>query len=158
MTSKIRHYEDRDLEQLLEVWEAASELAHPFLTAEFQAMVRESIANVYLVKAETWVFEDNSHVVGFIALIGSEVGAIFVQPERQKLGIGRQLMDKAVQLRSELEVEVFVANSIGRAFYDRYGFVPLEVTHHEPTGQDVLRMRFPAKEKAARHGVAGRKT
>jgi putative acetyltransferase len=51
-------------------------------------------------------------------------------------------MDKAAELRGDLEVEVFAANEIGRAFYDRYGFRFLDRTRHEPTGQDLLRLRF----------------
>ncbi|NQV23929.1 MAG: hypothetical protein HQ518_06130 [Rhodopirellula sp.] len=51
-------------------------------------------------------------------------------------------MDKAKELRGELEVEVFAASSIGRAFYAKYGFTPIEELVHEPTGQEVLRRRL----------------
>jgi hypothetical protein len=37
-------------------------------------------------------------------------------------------MDRAKQLREELEVEVFVENTIGRAFYAEYGFQPMATT------------------------------
>jgi putative acetyltransferase len=83
-------------------------------------------------------------VVGFIALIGNEVGAIFVQPSHHRTGVGHRLMDTARELRGELEVEVFVANTIGRAFYAKYGFEAVEEQAHEATGQEVLRLRLPA--------------
>ena len=51
-------------------------------------------------------------------------------------------MDKAQALHGDLEVEVFKANSIGRKFYSTYGFEQLEEKSHEPTGQQVLRLRF----------------
>jgi putative acetyltransferase len=53
-------------------------------------------------------------------------------------------MDKAHALHGDLEVEVFKENTIGRAFYLRYGFEFLEQKLHEPTGQQVLRLRFKA--------------
>ena len=140
----IRRYEDRDLEDILTAWAAASEIAHPFLTKEFLAQERENIPNVYLPNAETWVYEDNRTVVGFVALIGNEVGAIFVHPEHHRNGIGQRLMDKARKVRHELEVEVFTANSIGRAFYAKYGFELIEEKIHAPTGQDLLRLRLSA--------------
>ena len=121
---------------------AASRIAHPFLPDEFLASERKNIANLYLPNAETWVFEADGRVVGFIALIGSEVGAIFVHPSHQKLEIGQRLMDKAREIRGELEVEVFTANSIGRSFYAKYGFVLIEEKVHEPSGQDVMRLRL----------------
>lgn len=138
----IRPYQEQDLNALLDTWSAASEIAHPFLSDEFLASERENIPNLYLPNAETWVFEKQGKVVGFIALIGNEVGAIFVHPHHQKSGIGRSLMDHAVERQGTLEVEVFQANLIGRAFYERYGFVMLEQKHHEPTQQQVLRLRL----------------
>ena len=142
----IRQYRDQDLDDLLAAWAAASEIAHPFLTQDFIALERENIPNLYLPNAETWVFEDEGRVVGFVALLGIEVGAIFVHPSHQRRGVGRQLMDKAKELRGELVVEVFKANSIGRAFYAKYGFEIVAKKFHEQTGFDLLRLRLPSSE------------
>jgi putative acetyltransferase len=105
---------------------------------------RYNIPNVYLPNAETWVAELDSKVIGFIALIGSEVGALFVEPDFHGTGIGRALMDRAQELRGDLEVEVFQSNSIGRNFYSRYGFLPLTETIHEETGNRILRLKYTA--------------
>ena len=141
-TTVIRTYRPADCEELLEVWAAASAVAHPFLDESFLEEERWNIRNVYLPKTETWVWEADGQVVGFIALLGNEVGAIFVDPRFHGTGIGRALMDHARTLHGELEVEVFKENAIGRAFYDRYGFVPMMEKVHEPTGQEVLRLRL----------------
>ncbi len=138
----IRKFEQADLNDLLDTWEAASEIAHPFLSPQFMAAERENIPNVYLPHAETWVYEDGERVVGFVALIGNEVGAIFVRPSHQRQGVGKALMDKARELRGKLDVEVFAANQIGRAFYERYGFVHVQDKVHEPTGLDLLRLQL----------------
>ena len=138
----IRQYEGQDLQDLLTAWAAASEIAHPFLTEDFLASERENIPNLYLPNAETWVYEADGRVVGFVALIGNEVGAIFVHPSHQRMGVGNDLMDKAKELRGGLEVEVFVKNDIGRAFYAKYGFTPIQEKVHDQTGFDLLRLRF----------------
>jgi putative acetyltransferase len=138
----IRKYRDQDLDDLLAAWASASEIAHPFLTQEFLALERENIPNLYLPNAETWVFDDGERVVGFVALLGNEVGAIFVHPSQQRRGVGQQLMDKARELRGELVVEVFKANTIGCAFYAKYGFEAIAEKVHEQTGFDLLRLRL----------------
>ncbi len=51
-------------------------------------------------------------------------------------------MDKAVALRGNLFLDVFKENSIGRAFYDRYGFRTTREHFHEQTGNALLRMEF----------------
>jgi putative acetyltransferase len=138
----IRLYRAADLDQLLDTWATASAVAHPFLSADFLAAERENIPNVYLPIAETWVYEQGGRVVGFLALIGNEVGAVFVHPDSQRHGIGRALMDHARARRPELEVDVFAANAIGQAFYSRYGFQLVERKVHEETGFDMLRLRL----------------
>jgi putative acetyltransferase len=56
-------------------------VVHPFLSADFLDEERVSIPNVYLPKAETWVWETDGRVIGFISLLGNEVGALFVHPD-----------------------------------------------------------------------------
>lgn len=139
----IREYVEQDLAELLSLWEAASAIAHPFLSQEFIASERENIVNIYLPNTETWIAEEDGLVVGFISLMGNEVGGIFISPNYQRKGIGRELMDQARSRRGELMVEVFAANNIGRDFYDKYGFELVEQKVHEPTGFDVLLLRLP---------------
>lgn len=138
----IRKYNAEDLAELLDVWYDASQIAHPFLTRDFLDQERRNVIQKYLPIAETWVFEEEGQVVGFIALIGNEVGGIFVTPRRHGQGIGRALMDHARASRSHLDVEVFEANEIGRAFYHAYGFKVIRPVVHEETGEPVLRLRL----------------
>ncbi len=113
---------------------------------EFIAQERINVAEKYMPNTDTWVAELEGEVKGFIALMGNEVGAIFIQPELHGQGLGKALMDKAQELHGDLEVEVFKENSIGRNFYSRYGFESIEEKLHEPTGQQVLRLKFTANK------------
>jgi len=122
----IRQYKDSDLDGVISSYENASKLAHPFLDEDFIAQVKKDIPEKYLPIADTWVVEISGNVVGFISIIGNEVGALFLQPSYHGQGAGKALMDKAVELYGELEVEVFVDNPIGRKFYSQYGFQLLE--------------------------------
>lgn len=140
----IRRYQPADCEDVLTVWAKASALAHPFLSEEFLETERHNIPNVYLPNAETWVWVVDEQVVGFISLLGNEVGAIFVDPALQRSGIGRALMDRARALRGELEVEVFERNLQGRAFYAKLGFERMHQKIHDQTGFEVLRLRLAA--------------
>ena len=138
----IRPYADSDLEQLLDVWYRASLVAHPFLSEEFLANERNTIAEQWIPLADTTVHELDGRVAGFLSLIGDEVGAIFVDPEHQRRGIGRALMDTARAARPHLALSVFEANSIGRAFYAASGFEFVERRFSEETGQYELRLRL----------------
>jgi len=140
----IRKYNASDLDALLEAWEAATKLAHPFLSETFLESERDNIPNLYLPNADTWVWETEGRVVGFIALLGNEIGGLFLAPKFHGQGIGRAMVDHARQLKGRLEVEVFQANTIGRTFYDKYGFQQISQSIHEATAQPVLRLAIAA--------------
>ncbi len=138
----IRKYDTDDLAELLDVWYDASQIAHPFWTRDLFEQERRDISQEFLPIAETWVFEREGRVVGFISLLGNEVGGIFVTPTRHGQGIGRALMDHARASRDHLKLEVFEANEIGRAFYDAYGFAVVGERLDEKTGLRLLRLHL----------------
>lgn len=138
----IRRYQDGDLDAVLAVWHRAFRIAHPFLDDAFLTRERHAIATVHLATAETWVYLRDGRVLGFIAMVGQEIGGLFVDPTVQGRGIGRALVDHARERWSPLDVEVFSSNRIGRRFYDRYGFKEVGQRVHEETGQVVLRLRI----------------
>lgn len=138
----IRPYNDDDLGELTDVWYRASLIAHSFLSGEFFETERRLIATQWIPNAETWVYETDGRVVGFIAMVGNEVGGIFVDPEHQGRGVGRALMDSARGARPFLELDVFEANSIGRRFYAANGFEVVGRGVNESTGHPELRLRL----------------
>ena len=138
----IREYEKKDLEELLDAWYFASKVAHPFVSEDFLEQERKNIVTVHLPNAETWVYEQNGAVIGFIALIGNEVGAIFLDPKFHGKGIGRALMDHARSLREVLELDVFKDNVIGRNFYKKYGFIEEYEHIHKESGFMQLRLKL----------------
>jgi putative acetyltransferase len=142
MNATIRHYHPSDLNAVLDSWEVATRLAHKFMTDDFIAQERKNTEDIYLPNTDTWVAEVDVGVVGFIALMGNEVGALFLQPSWHGKGIGKALMDKARELHGELEVAVFKENVIGHRFYSKYGFKFINESLHQPTGQQITRLRY----------------
>lgn len=138
----IRPYHDNDADAVGATWRAASDLAHPFLTKEFQDEEAGNVRNVYPNFAKIWVKELDGAIVGFIAVIETEIGAIFVAPDHHGKGCGRELMDFAVQKYRDVTLDVFEKNKIGRRFYDAYGFKQVDAYVHEPTGQMTLKLAY----------------
>jgi putative acetyltransferase len=138
----IRRHEISDIDDIMDVWYQASTLAHPFLDPAFVEKVKKDMREIYIPGSETWVYEEMGNVTGFIGMQGNEIGGLFVRPDQHSKGIGTQLVNFIIEFHSELEVEVFKDNDIGRAFYDKYGFKVIEESVHEETGFELLRMKF----------------
>ncbi|XP_070566979.1 peptidyl-lysine N-acetyltransferase YiaC-like [Ptychodera flava] len=84
-----------------------------------------------LPKWEKHVAVSGTQLVGYIALEGNFVNGLFVLPEFQGRGIGRRLLDRAVQIHGPLRVSVYSNNTKATEFYEKYGFEGIE-ERHEP--------------------------
>ena len=137
----IRKHVANDLEQILNVWDESSILAHPFLNSTFIEKVKTAMRKIYIPNSETWVYENDLGILGFISMIDNEIGGLFVLPQNQSTGIGTKLVNYVSKFNEKLEVEVFEKNEIGRAFYNKYGFNLIKEFTHDESEEKVLRLR-----------------
>lgn len=116
-----------------------------------QAMTGEDRPRLY-------VAVEGGAVVGFCAVAApsrgddgeedvGEIGAIYVDPDVWRTGVGRALMDLALKdLRADgwrsVKLWVLAENRQAREFYARYGFEPdgAQMTH-EASGSTEVRLR-----------------
>lgn len=136
----IRKIENTDIPALIVIWDKAASIAHHFLSDEFHQMVKEAMEEMYLPNSETWIYSENDKALGFVSMMGNEIGGLFVDPDHQGKGIGAQLVSYVSEMHPTLEVEVFEANKIGLPFYEKQGFKTLKTFVHEPTDENVIRM------------------
>ncbi len=132
-----------DIERLSGIWLEASLKAHPFVGEPRLVEQRQLIEDEYLPKSETWVACHAGEAIGFVSLLDSHVGGIFVAPDRQGMGVGRMLIAHALQRKGQLSLEVYTANEQAIRFYESLGF-------SEVSRRDVDDFGFPF-ENAALH-------
>ena len=139
----IRPYDFSDRDRLLEIWHQASRVGHPFLSARDLEEQKALVRDVYLPQAETWVALDAGTIVGFIGLLGSFVGGLFVDPSSQKLGVGRSLVEHAAAIKGELEVEVYALNQGALHFYRKLAFADVARRPTDDQGRplEIMRLR-----------------
>ncbi len=142
----IREYTTNDTDALIAIWDKAEAEAHPFLPQSVRDQVRKDMRNIYLPNAETWVLEQDGQPFGFIAMVGTEIGGLFLDPAQQGKGMGRQMVDHVVGIKGPLTVEVFKDNKIGLPFYERYGFVHTEDGKFEASGHSTFKMAMPTAD------------
>ncbi len=141
----IRKFQQHDIEQALKVWLDASILAHDFISKDFWESKIDDMRNIYFPMAETYVFDSNGKILGFISLIENTITAIFVSPDSQGQGIGKQLINKAKQLRIELKLNVYKDNTESIAFYKKCEFKVVKENIDKHTGFPELIMFYTPK-------------
>ena len=111
------------------------------------AALRTLVRGVYLEQAETWVAIVVGRLDGFIGLLDTFIGGLFVDPQVQRGGIGRTLVQHAAAGKGTLTVEVYAANDAALAFYARLGFTPVGRREVDDEGRalPLEQMRRPAR-------------
>lgn len=98
--------------------------------------------------SHTWVAKKASRIVGFISVQKlreeNKIRALYLLPEYQKKGIGRQLMQKALAWlgnSNQISLEVVTYNDKAINFYKSFGFIEQGETTNEsahlPSGKDL---------------------
>jgi putative acetyltransferase len=81
-----------------------------------------------LAACEVWVAEENGALAGFCAVRDGWIDHLYVDPARQRAGIGTALLRKAMDANASLRLWTFQRNANARAFYEAHGFTCVETT------------------------------
>ncbi len=118
----IRKANIHDFSVLSEIWLEASFIAHHFIPETYWKENKLKMQNIYLPMSEVYLAEHNLHTYGFIALLDTQIAAIFVSPQYQGKGVGTALIQYAQAIRTELELNVYQENPKSVQFYKTLGF------------------------------------
>lgn len=140
----IRQATTTDFPELADLYHDASLLAHPFIDPEFIAKDKHRVRDEYLPLNESYVYEENGEILGFVSLTQSHINGLFVRVEHQRTGIGRALIDHAKERHSELELCCFTDNYQAQRFYHALGFEVVQEKTHEELPFEEYVMRWAA--------------
>ncbi len=89
---------------------------------------------------ETYKATDGENILGFISLQDEYLAAIFVRSEFQGRGIGSLLLNHAMDLRNNLQLEMFCKNQKSVEFYKTKGFSIISESIDNETGENEFVM------------------
>ena len=140
-----------DREVLLDVWLQSVRVTHTFVSEEdIQSMIPQVRDYLASSAPEFWVLRDDTGtIMGFLGMSGNKMESLFLAPEFQRRGAGRQLVRHAQALHGELTVDVNEQNVAACAFYEACGFVVEGRSELDDQGRPypLLHMRLPAANK-----------
>jgi GNAT superfamily N-acetyltransferase len=149
----LRRARGADAAAIAEVYLASFRAALPTVRrAHSDDEIRGWIGAHLLVETETWVAHDDEVVVGMLSLRPGWIDQLYVAPDRLGEGIGRRLLDLAkAHAATPLELWTFQVNEKARRFYERNGFISVEMTDgtgNEEREPDVRYRWDPGAESA----------
>ena len=145
----IRPFEERDVDEIvalsIRAWEPVFSSFEAMMGSDLYARVhpdwrRDQAAAVRraLVDNDTWVAEVDGRVEGFVNVVfddaerSGEIYMVAVHPERQRLGIGSLLTERALEAMRARGIDLAIVATGGdpghapaRATYEKAGFTPV---------------------------------
>ncbi len=120
----IRNFKEHDLPIVMQIWLDTNIEAHNFIPSKYWTDNYEMVKSI-LPQAEIYVHENDltKQIDGFIGLNDDYIEGIFVKSSAQSNGIGKQLLDFAKNIKTNLSLNVYQKNVRAIAFYKREDFV-----------------------------------
>ena len=118
---------DRSVEpRVAEIWLKAGLEEYTYLPG-FQALDEKKALKVFheiiAQKCDIWLEADNERIHGFMALQGSYIDRLYIDPVFQRQGIGTSLIQYAREKNPDgLELCTHQQNSRACSFYEKLGF------------------------------------
>jgi ribosomal protein S18 acetylase RimI-like enzyme len=123
----IREYQAADFDAVTILWRISREKSLPEFQLEkghFFYEDRNYFQNFVVKNNQVWVVETEKQPVGFMAMNKDFIDQLYIDPDYQRQGIGKLLIDFAREQSSDhLWLYTLQINFIARTFYEKNGFV-----------------------------------
>ncbi len=123
MNSLIVNIAESEYTEVVEVWEASVRATHHFLKEEDIVYFKPLILNEYLKMVDLrGVKNDQQKIIGFLGVREGKIEMLFIQPDGRGKGVGKLLVEYALQQMNVTKVDVNEQNVQAVGFYEHVGF------------------------------------
>ncbi|MBM9577443.1 GNAT family N-acetyltransferase [Leptospira sp. 201903070] len=142
---KIKPYEEKFRAQMISLWERSVRETHKFVSPDDIEYFKTLVAGIdfRLFQVYCCVDEDES-LIGFIGVAENKIEMLFLEPRQIGKGIGKLLIELAIQDLGATEVDVNEQNVNAVGFYSKFGFRTYDRSELDPEGKNypILKMRL----------------
>jgi putative acetyltransferase len=132
---KVRRGTRADAPRALHIWRDAVDATHGFLTPEDRVAI-DAIVAEWLPTADLWMVDGEAgRAVGFLAMDGDLIDALFVDPVAHGRGYGTALLNQALRLAPNAIVDASEQATNALQFYEARGFVRTGRSETDPGGR-----------------------
>ena len=146
MKNQISNIDKSEYQEVVEVWEASVRATHHFLKEEDIRFFRPLILDQYLDAVELRCVRDESgNIMGFSGVAEQNLEMLFIHPDHFGQGLGKRLLENAIEEFAITHVDVNEENQQAVGFYEKQGFKVFSRSEKDPTGKPypILHMELP---------------
>lgn len=131
----IDHINESEFPEVVDVWEASVRATHDFLKEEDIVYFKPLILHEYLKVVDLrCVKNDKQKIIGFLGVAEEKIEMLFIHPDARGKGIGKILVDYALQKMNVSKVDVNEQNKQAVGFYEHMGFKTIQRSELDSLG------------------------
>lgn len=138
-----------DYQALREIWSRSVLATHDFLAQEDYAEIYAQLIPHYFPAVTLYkaIEDDSEQIVGFVGVLKGCVEMLFVDADARGKGVGRALLDFAVEQLQATFLDVNEQNPQAVGFYLHYGCIQTKRSELDSTGKPypILTLKLPEK-------------
>ena len=123
----IRNLQQEDITKVMTIWTKGNFTAHDFIEKDYWLEIYNKTKDLFLDKYNTYIYEENNNILGFVSILKNEVKAISVEKSNRRRGIGRKLINFCQDKYINLTVTVFEKNVNAFLFFSAIGFKNINI-------------------------------
>lgn len=128
---------DNKQAEMMEIWLQSNVSEQSFIPKKYWSKNYKEVTRVIGI-ASVYTYEDNGHILGFIASMEEAMVAICVAEGYRSLGIGKLLLDRLKDEMGILEVSVYTKNKRAMEFFNKNEFTPKDIQVEASTGEEIV--------------------
>lgn len=141
----INNVQPNELTDLIELWESSVRATHDFLTEQTINELNPLILNEYFPMVTLFCSRDEQQkITGFAGINEQKLEMLFIDPQQRGKGIGKALLNHALQQFNITSVDVNEQNPQAIGFYQHQGFTIIGRSPTDGQGQPypLLHMEY----------------
>lgn len=141
---KLRPSRPEDGARVVEIWAAAVDATHDFLTPDDRAAIGGDVERFLPTAPLMLAVDDRDRPLGFMLIVDSHMEALFIDPQHRGAGVGAMLIDYALAVHPVLTTDVNEQNGQAVGFYEHMGFerIGWSATDGQGRPYPLIHLRF----------------
>jgi len=120
---------------LVGIWESAVRATHDFLSEEDLEYYKSQLP-LYFQHVSLFVFKDNEDIKGFLGVSEDKIEMLFIDDKFRGQGVGKILLNFAINELNIRKVDVNEQNIQALAFYEHFGFKKYDRSELDSEGKN----------------------
>ncbi|WP_207741133.1 GNAT family N-acetyltransferase [Paraclostridium bifermentans] len=141
----LNNINNKDMEEILDTWESSVRATHDFLSEEGIISIKSQVIEGAKYVSKLLCVRDNNGIIkAFMGIHDFKIEMLFVSNESRGHGVGKRLVEYAIEVLNVNYVDVNEQNSQALGFYEHMGFKVFKKSEFDEQGNPfpILHMKL----------------